>query len=138
MGLFLGDLGDFYTTVGAGVQGTNLFLGAMPDAPASAVCIYETGGLASDKGMGSGPSQVAAERPSAQFVSRAVDYAAARANLQPYYVATEGMAARTINGTRYQWAACRQPPFKMGVDAQQRQLVVFNADFIRDFSTSTS
>lgn len=135
--MFLDDIADYLTSGGAGTQGTDLFKGALPPAPDSAIALYETGGLGTVHTMGNVAGQAAVEQPGLQVMSRASSYQVARANAQKAFLLLDGLPKRTINGVQYYWGAARQSPFLATKDEQDRFLVAFNVDIIKDMSTTS-
>jgi hypothetical protein len=137
--MLLADLGDYLSSGGCGTLGTDLFRGQMPPTPDAAVCLYETGGVAPIYSMGNTAGQAVVERPRVQVVVRGEQYGyeAARAIAQKAWLLLDKLPSRTINATRYLWGSCAQSPFLMQVDEQGRPWLAFNADLMKDMSSTS-
>lgn len=138
--MLLEDLGDYLSSQGGFVVGGttgDLFLGRMPTDPLQAMTIYEYGGRANVHAMHASPGQAKEETVRVQFVSRAADYATARAVAQKAYLLIDGFPTRSINGCAYKWGTALQPPFLMGRDNEQRPLIAFNAEIWKELSTTS-
>lgn len=140
--MLLDDMWDLLASVGGAGVGTTgtMFRGFLPEKPDAAVALYETGGFAPIRAMTGSAGQVTAERPRVQIVARATeyDYQTARTRMANAYAVLEGLMDRTVNGTRYLYAASVNSPFAMGRDAQGRVLIGCNFDVMKALSTSTS
>lgn len=135
--MLLDDLKDYLTSQGGWTGGTDLFVGTIEPTPDTALAVYETGGQSPVRGMGNTAGDHAVERPSIQVVSRAVSYATARANAQKAFLLIDGFPDRLINNVRYKYGEARQSPFLMGRDEQDRVLVAFNADLVKERSSTS-
>lgn len=135
--MLLDDMETYLTSGGVGTVGTTLFLGSMPPEPDTAVAVYETGGLGTVHTMGNIAGRAAVEQPGIQIMSRSASYPTARANAQKAFLLLDGMPKRSINGVQYYWGAARQSPFLVDRDQQNRYLVAFNVDVIKDMSTTS-
>lgn len=135
----LADMGDYLSSGGVGTLATDLFLGQLPSAPDAAVCVYETGGIAPIYSMGNTAGKAVVERPRVQIVVRgaAYDYETARALAQKAWLLMDKMPARTVNAVSYKWASCIQSPFLMQVDEQGRPWIAFNADVMKEMSSTS-
>lgn len=110
--------------------GSNLFLGRLPDAPDTAVAIYESGGTLPDHTMG-GASIPVVERARIQVVSRAVGYSAARAVAENVWTALEGIADESLSGKRYLRVTALQSPFPLERDTSERVIVAQNFEVLK-------
>lgn len=135
--MLLDDMATYYSSGGGWTEATNLFAGDMPAQPAECLSIYEVPGSPNDHTMGNVAGQAVLEHAGIQVVSRAATYQAARRNAQKAYVLTDGLPTRTINGVQYYWGSTRQPPFLMGRDEQGLPLICFNADILKDLSSTS-
>lgn len=137
--MLLPDIGDYLSSGGVGTLGTDLFLGQLPPMPDAAVCVYETGGVAPIYSMGNVAGRAVVERPRVQVVVRGAqyEYESARAIAQKAWLLIDKLPTRTVNATRYLWGSCVQSPFLMQVDEQGRPWVAFNADVMKEMSTTS-
>ena len=110
----LEDVGNYLATQGLGLsEGTNLFLGTLPDQPDDAVALYETGGGA--------PSLVdSTDTPSWQVRVRNTDYATGRSMIETIWNALHGLTAVALGGTTYKLIWALQSPVAVGRDIKQR------------------
>lgn len=135
--MLLPDLGDYLSSQAGFTVATDLFLGKLPPSPDTAVAIHETGGQQTVHAFNALPGQAKVERPRVLVVSRALDYATARANAQKVFLLMDGFPTRTINGTSYRWGAAVQSPFLMGVDDRERPMVATSYDILKEMSTTS-
>lgn len=113
----LEDLAIALQSAAVGTLGTDLFLGWLPDAPAAAMALYETGGQP--------PSYIhqaltpAIIRPSVQVMVRDTEYATGRERMQDAYDALCALSS-------YLLVSPLQEPFSLGRDADDRPLFAVN------------
>lgn len=126
---FLDDVAARLVAQGVGTLGTNIFLSSkavVPTGNGPYLSLIETGGT--------GPTRVhnkagaSTLRPTAQVLTRAVSYPAARAMAKAAYDALDGVWNTTLSGTFYQKITARQEPTDIGLDGAGRVMVVFNVD----------
>jgi len=134
--LFALDLRD-YLACGLGAAET-VTAGRLPAVPDRAVGVIETGGLPSTHAMASGPGLALLEWPTTQVLSRAATYQAAAQIAANVQHRLDGLRARTINGTAYEWAQALQQPFYLEDDANGRVIFACNYLVAKARSTSTS
>ena len=114
--------------------GTNLYLNASPDEPATAAAIIEY--------PGGSPDYVFAndlpvnENARVQIACRSTSSTRARANAHAAWVAVSGIANETLSGKSWLRAKPIQSPFLLRRDEQNRVIFAFNADCVRR-TTST-
>ena len=137
--MLLHDLSDYLSSGGVGTLGTDLFVGQLPPAPDLATCVYETGGIAPIYSMGNVAGQAVVERPRVQVVVRGAqyDYETARAVAQKAWLLIDKLPTRSINGVAYKWGSCVQSVFLLQVDEQGRPWLAFNADVLKEMSTTS-
>ena len=117
-------------------SGTNLFAGALPDAPERAAAVFETGGIFPVQAFGRSASVV--ERPRIQIVTRAKTYQSGRMLAHNIWRTLNAVRGLPINGVTYHLIAPVQSPFAMGEDGSGRMRFAANFDVIKDEHTSTS
>ena len=139
--MLLDDLGDYLSSQGIGTTGSSIFANRFPvNAPDNAICLIETGGMASDHAMATGPGLAVMERPRVQVTARSCAFCdqQARTIAHNAFMALDGVRTRTINGTTYYWITAVQPPFPMPMDKNNRPHFTFNVQIMKALSTSTS
>lgn len=110
--------------------GTNLFLNDLPDIPATATGIYETGGIEPTRTFR--PSTKAAwENPRVQLYCRSTSSVTARANIDAAYDIFEGVIDTTLSGTTYLRVSAIQSPFLLERDQGGRVVFACNFDAMR-------
>lgn len=138
------DILDLLSSGGCGNVEETLFVGRIPDDIDTGIAVVETGGQPPVRTFGSvapssfGAGGAVAEWPSIQIMSRAADYATARARIQDAFSLIDNLAPRTINGVRYLGAFARQSPFDLGRDQNDRSRWAVNFDVCKAVSTSTT
>ena len=134
--MLLDDIVDYLTSGGI----SNLYKGFMPatpDAPESAVAVYEYSGRPSVHTMAASAGQAVVEYPRVQVVCRGgeYDYAAARNTAHSVFKLLDGMPTRLINGVAYKAAFGQGSPAPMGRDDKGRVLIACNYEVIKELST---
>ncbi len=121
----LEEVGNFLQGQGIGTQGTDIFLGDVPqDAPEAAVAIFETSGLASQYVHGiNGPAW---NMPSFQVFTRAATYSAARSKAETIFKALSKITNQALDGILYMSIRPVQSPFSLGRDENHRPQIVCN------------
>jgi hypothetical protein len=124
-------MASILVAAGLGVVSSTLFMGHMPDSPVTGMALYEYVGLPSKEVHtvdGSG-----LEQPHMQVLARGPTngYAAARAQIEAAYGVLSRVQNRTINGRWYVSVRPLQPPFSLGLDANQRVQCVCNFSIVR-------
>lgn len=148
MGMLAGDMCDFLSsqagwTINSSSSAGLLFEGQLPDNVSYGIGIMETGGFFSEHTMGPSPAGIGApkakiERPRFQALVRSPTYAVARARVQDIFNLCDGLQARTINGTLYQWVSAVQSPRDLGRNLNQQSEFSVNFDVMKAVSTSTA
>lgn len=125
----LEEIGAYLEAQSIGVVGQDIFLGRMPDSPASAIALVEYGGAPSDYIQ----EQAFAswEKPSVQVSVRNADPKLASDTAQLAYRAIDIIRNTTLSGTRYMMGRPIQRPFLLMRDANELTVMVFNAAFWR-------
>lgn len=127
--MFLDEVRDRLVAQGVGVYGSNIFSGSrakIPEGDGPYLSLTETGG--------SGPTRVhntagaSTQRPTAQVLVRAKNYAAARTMSKAAYLALDGVFNTIISGVFYQSITARQEPTDVGLDVKERVLISFNIE----------
>ncbi len=104
--------------------GLNLFMGRMPDAPDTAVALYEYGGL---KPVNTSDSRTPVyESPRVQVKVRDKSYENGRRWIQQIYLALHALTNICINETFYFAIFAIQQPFYLRRDANERVEFVCN------------
>ena len=135
----LDELGTYLQTQGIGTLGTDLFRAFLPDAPAAAVALIETGGLAPQFILDTPGVHI--DQPSLQVLSRGPvppavpnSYDTARAKIGDVIVALGAISNTDLSGVRYLRCVPSQAPFSLGPDDQGRRLVACNFQVMKTFS----
>lgn len=138
--MVLDDLADILSSGGLGSVGTttdfSIYKSITPASPDKVISLHETGGVAPFRKMHSTAGDVVAERPRVQVVVRSMLYSTGRQKVNDAWKALEGLPERTVNGTRYLYAAAVQSPFPIGRDENNRVLFAFNLDVVKELSTA--
>jgi len=126
----LEEIGTFLEGSGFGTQGTDLFIGDLPqNAPDIAVGVMETPGLAPLYVHGiDGPAH---HQPSFQVASRAPNYSAASTKAHDIFNALAKLQNVALNGTWYQSIRPKQNPFSIGRDEDHRAQIVCNYEAVK-------
>lgn len=133
MALLLDELGTYLQTNGIGTQGTDLFLGSLPDRPDAAVAVLEYGGLAPEHTMGANTAPDF-ERPRVQVLSRHADYTTARQKAEDAYRLLDKLTATSLSSTLYLRIAALQSPTWLGQDQNNRHVVSCNFQVWKELS----
>lgn len=124
MGL-IESIGQFIEDEGLGVQGTDLFIGDMPqDAPDTATAVVETSGT--EPKFSHDINGVNYEEPSFQIYNRAEAYATARSKGESIWIALNKQVNVTLSGSFFLRIAAVQSPFSIGRDLNHRAQIVAN------------
>ena len=143
MGILSFDIVDYLSSQGIGTPATDLWVGEVP-AGSCGLAVRETGGYFPVHTFGASPSGIGApvarvERPRIQLFARYAAYATARAKIQDAFNVLDGLQARTINGTLYQYISAVQSPSDLGRSAgNQASEWTANFDVAKSVSTSTT
>lgn len=136
--MILDDLCDYLTTGSIGLTtNTNLWGGKMPPDPATAVAIYETGGVGPVHAFSTGPGNAVLERPRVMVVVRSTGYSSGRQTAHNIWKRLDGAGDFTINGCRYAWIGAVQSPFFLKFDGNDRPLFACNFDVSKALTAST-
>lgn len=128
----LEDIGDYLATQGVATQGTDLFIGEMPDAPDACTALYLYGGKPAVQAMALGVGKSVVDFTMLHVAARAVTLVAAEARAQAVYDKLHNLGPTTINGREYKGAFATARPFQIGPDARERPLVACNFEIARD------
>ena len=126
---FLDEIAARLVSQGVGVLGTSILLSsrtAVPSGDGPYISLTETGG--SEPTRIQNQAAAATQRPSAQVLVRATDYAVARAKSAAAYNALDGIFNTTLSGTFYLRVVARQEPTDIGLDAAGRPMISFNIE----------
>lgn len=130
------EVGTALQTAGVGTLGTSLFLNSLPETTGTfAVGIFETGGLAPGRTMGT--SYLTYERARIQVQCRASASTLARKKLNHVFIELEETYNTTLSGTTYLRIEAVQSPFLLTRDAGGRTVFAANFDCWRRPTTST-
>lgn len=102
-----------------GTVGTDIFKGALPASPDTALAVVETGGFPPDLAA-------AVDHPTFQVMCRSPDYATARNKAQAAYTALHGLTETALSGRRYLLIRAMQSPTYIGVDQNGWHLISTN------------
>lgn len=113
-------------SAGVGTEGTDLFIGRLPETPASAVAVIETGGPPRGLVLG---GTVDIEQPSCQIVVRATSRSAGALKARDVFDALTGYVG-AASGQDIQYL---QPtlPVQLGDDAHERVRFSLNVEAVR-------
>lgn len=127
----LDDLGWLVDTTDATLTlGTNLFLGRMPDAPDTCVCLFEYSGMAPLTTLG-GDQLPYVEMPRIQAMTRHTSYASGRSLAVSVWQTLEGIVNETVNGNLYQRVSALQSVFPLERDSHDRIIFVQNFQVVK-------
>ena len=127
----LDDVGVYLAAQGVGTQGTDIFIGKMPDTPDTCIGLFEYGGQEGDYTMGATVS-ARMERPNFQAVVRAAGYSAARTKVQSVYTTLDAVAEQDLSSKRYHRISAKAPPIYLGRDKSNRPQFSCNFGVIKD------
>ena len=109
--------------------GTSLFYNFLPEEPARAASIIETGGVAPARAFGStGPSW---ERGRVQVACRSTSSATARGDIDAAFVLLEAVQNQTLTSNVFLRISAVQSPFLMERDPRGRPVFACNFDVWR-------
>jgi hypothetical protein len=109
------------------VEGTNLFIGSMPDSPDVCVAIDGYGGRAADLGFGTAGIQHDYPRVQIRCRGATDDESGPCDMLQAIYIALAKVQATTLSSTRYYMILPVQSgPFKLEKDGSRRNVFAVN------------
>lgn len=117
----LEDIGTYLEAESIGTQGTDLFIGMMPDEPDNCVAIYQYSGLAPVKAMTIVPGEYVMEQPRVNVMVRNSSFQNAQAKAQAVFDALGGYSAGNIL-----FIDALQSPYQLGPDQNNRQLIGCN------------
>lgn len=124
MGL-IESIGQFIEDEGLGVQGTDLFIGDMPqNAPETATAVVETSSLAPT--FSHDINGVNYEQPGFQIYTRAELYATARSLAESIWIALNKQVNVTLSGSFFLRIEAVQSPFSLGRDDKHLAQIVAN------------
>ena len=110
--------------------GTNLFMNDLPDIPATATAIFETGGVPPSRTFA--PSTRAAwENQRVQVYCRSTSSVTARANMETAWALLDAVVNTTLSGTTYLRVEAIQSPFLLNRDQAGRVAYAANFDCAR-------
>lgn len=129
----LSDLAQLLQTEGVGTVGTDIFMVRRPDSPNTCLTLTEYQG---EDNRLPGPTNIPAdERLSVQVAARAESYPDAEALASQAFTALHFRHKTLASGRRYAWSKANQSPGYIGVDANDRKLIVFNLRLRRHRTT---
>lgn len=132
----LSELGDYLEAeVHTVSQATNLFLGSRPDTPDTVLVIYEYAGSSPEYTQES--FRPSAESVQIQVVARAIDYEEAKALASEVWSVLACVTNTDLSGTHYRSIRPNASPALLGRDANDRNLVYFNATVEKEVSLGT-
>lgn len=126
-------LGDVGTYLAANVTdttltlGTNLFLGRMPDSPATCVAIYETGGNAPINVFG-GNTSPPIENAGLMCHTRASSYSDCQSLAVDIMKTLTKVINETLTSTTYYKIEANQSPF--GLERDEEERMIFSCNFM--------
>lgn len=132
----MAEIGAFLDGLGIGMEGVDMFLGKRPDAPDTALILYEYPGLGPEYVQNSfNPS---AEIVQLQVVARAKEYQDAHNLAARAWTALAPVTNATLSGTYYRSIRPNGSPGNMGTDSHDRVLVFFNATIEKEVSLAST
>ncbi len=120
---------DVHAYLTANSQGTNLYMGRLPDSPDASVAIYPTSGLPPMETLSH--AGVALERPGFQIAVRDRAYATARSRAEAIYKLLQ-LSNQDLSGTRYQRVMPLSSPFILTRDLNDRTIIACNFIAMRE------
>lgn len=139
--MLLDEIATLLAAAGAGVVGTSLFKGTMPDQPAGAdpiVALIEYASAPPLRRFGGDNAGTLAERPRVQVLVRGSSYVTARARAQAVVAACDWLGPRTLtasSGGGASYAAIevlQRPPLFLGRDENDRWRFAVNLACTRE------
>lgn len=125
--MMVDDIAGFLQAAGVGTQGTDLFKYRMPDAPDSALCIYEDAGHPPEMVQ----EGIVYDNPSLQVMARDKTYSVARSKIESIVKLIGSLRNTQIGPAKYLRVIPTQSPFPLGVDDQNRHRLVVNFEVAR-------
>lgn len=125
--MLLDDIAARLVAQGVGTLGSNIILGSrgqIPTGDGPYLSMTETGGFAPTRIHNKASANT--RRPAAQICVRAKSYRTARTMAEAAFLALDGVYETTLNGTRYHSITAVQDPEDIGLDENQRPMIVFN------------
>lgn len=129
----LTDFGQLLQSEGVGTLGTDIFLSRAPDQPDE--CLILTEYQAYPSRIFGNRNIPADERHAVQVMARAADYPSALSLAHEAYDVVNFRHKTLASGRRYAWSKADSQPFFMGVDGNDRKMVVFNIRIRRHRTT---
>ena len=129
----LPDLAQLLEDASVGTLGTTIFMSRRPDSPGT--CVTLTAYQGEDNRLHADTNIPADERLSVQVATRAADYATAETLADQAFTALHFRHKTLASGRRYAWSKANQSPGYIGVDANDRKLIVFNLRLRRHRTT---
>lgn len=130
----LEDIGDYLESQGVGTQGTDIFLGEMPDAPDLCSALYLYSGSSSVQAMGLAVGKSVVDFPRLHVECRAPKLTDAESKSLAVYNKLHNLGPITINAHVYKHVVALQCPFLLGVDQNERQIWACNYEVVRSGS----
>lgn len=118
-----------------GFTSASIFIGELPERPATALSILQTAGLGSQHTFGSAAGTGVHEQCRFQLLARSTDYETGESVINTAHLLLDGMRPRGMNGKLYQWITAVSTPYYIGLDDEQRQLFSCNYDVLRSLTT---
>lgn len=128
----LEDFGDYLEAQAVATQGTDLFIGEMPDSPDACTALYLYSGAPAVQAMGLTAGKSVVDFPRLHVEGRATTLAAAEARVQAVYDKLHNLGPVTLNAREYKHVVALQRPFQLGVDQNERQIFAVNFEVCRD------
>jgi len=129
----LNDLAQLLEDEGVGTVETDIFMNRRPDAPDT--CLTLTIYQGEDNRLHADTNIPADERLAVQVSARAPAYVDAETLADQAFTALHFRHRTLTSGRRYAWSKANQSPGYIGVDANDRKLIVFNLRLRRHRTT---
>lgn len=126
MATVIESIADYLNTNGQGTAGTDMFIGRMPDAPDSCICLYEYEGQPPMENFGS--SAFSIEMPRIQIVTRSTreNYPTARDKAVTIRNLLAAISEQTISGKRILRVQSLGSAVPLGYDSNDRPKFAMN------------
>ena len=127
----LAEIGQHLDDEGRGTQGTDIFLGDMPDSPANVITVYEYLGAEPTQCMGSSGTAPSVEHPRIHVLVRNSTYNGAVTVADAVFDDLHWFKG-TLSGVVYKLIQASQRPFSLGRDEDNNARLACNYRIMKD------
>ena len=124
------------TSNSLGTYGTDLFLNALPETPATCGAVFETAGAGPTAGFGFPGIQHESPGVQIRFRGERYDDEGPRVKAQTAYRLFMTVQGSTLSGTKYLTLHPTQAPFILDRDGDERVVWAFNALAVKELSAA--